>query len=128
MPALPAITVCTDDLNRLYAVLDNLREESDQSEYLHDELERAKVVGNEALPDDVVSLGTRMRFRNLETGKDHDRVLTLPHEMGQSDDAISILSPAGAAMLGLRIGDEIKWPHRNGFLRLQLLSLSRDEA
>ena len=56
---------------------------------------------------------------------EHERVLTLPHETQTVSDAISILTPAGAALLGLKVGNEIRWPHQGHFLRLQLLSVSR---
>jgi len=38
-------------------------------------------------------------------------------------DAISILSPAGAALLGLSVGDTIDWPYHNRTLHLQLLDV-----
>lgn len=36
--------------------------------------------------------------------------LVYPHEVGEASDRVSILAPAGAAMLGLDIGDRIEWP------------------
>lgn len=125
MNTLPPITVSTADRDRLFAVLDNFKGDSDQIDYLYDELARAQFVEADAMPKDVVTLGSRLRFRNEASGKEHERVLTLPHETHIFSDAISILTPAGAALLGLKVGDEIRWPNQGHFLRLQLLSVSR---
>jgi regulator of nucleoside diphosphate kinase len=125
MNTLPPITVSTTDRDRLFAVLDNFKGDSDQIDYLYDELARANIVEASAMPEDVVTLGSRLRFRNVATGREHERVLTLPHETQTVSDAISILTPAGAALLGLKVGDEIRWPYQGHFLRLQLLSVSR---
>jgi regulator of nucleoside diphosphate kinase len=125
MNTLPPITVSTTDRDRLFAVLDNFKGDSDQIDYLYDELARANIVEASAMPEDVVTLGSRLRFRNVATGREHERVLTLPHETQTVSDAISILTPAGAALLGLKVGNEIRWPHQGHLLRLQLLSVSR---
>jgi len=125
MNTLPPITVSTADRDRLFAVLDNFKGDSDQIDYLYDELARAQFVDADAMPKDVVTLGSRLRFRNEATGKEHERVLVLPHDAQSVSDAISILTPAGAALLGLKVGDEIQWPHQGHFLRLRLLDVNR---
>jgi regulator of nucleoside diphosphate kinase len=49
-----------------------------------------------------------------------------PHQLGQSNDAVSVLAPVGAALLGLRMGETIEWPLPNGRLRkLKVVSLSK---
>ena len=100
MNTLPPITVSTTDRDRLFAVLDNFKGDSDQIDYLYDELARANIVEASAMPEDVVTLGSRLRFRNVATGREHERVLTLPHETQTVSDAISILTPAAAAHSG----------------------------
>jgi len=67
MNTLPPITVSTTDRDRLFAVLDNFKGESDQIDYLYDELARAHIVEADAMTDDVVTLGSRLRFRNEAT-------------------------------------------------------------
>ncbi|MBZ2189734.1 nucleoside diphosphate kinase regulator [Alcanivorax sp. JB21] len=125
MNLLPAITVSTTDRDRLFAVLDNFKGDSDQIDYLYDELARANIVDENDIPEGVVTLGSRARFRNDATGKEHERVLTLPGETQTVSDAISILTPAGAALLGLKTGDDIQWPHEGHFLHLRLLNVTR---
>lgn len=124
MANLPSITVTTVDRNQLYALLERQQDDSDEIEHLYAELERATVVPPEALPAGTVCLGSHVRFRELASGKTHQRVLVLPGDMASHADAISILSPAGAALLGLSIGDVIDWPYRHRTLQLELLEVS----
>lgn len=126
MNNMPPILVSTIDRERLYALLDNVQDDSDQVEYLYSELERARFIEPEDMPDDTVTLGCRLKFRNEDSGKEHERVLVLPRELGSHSNAVSILSPVGAALLGLKVGDEIQWPHRGEHLRLRLLAVTQD--
>ena len=123
MANLPPITISTLDRARLYALLEHQQDDSDEADHLYTELERAHVVPPEQLPEGTVCLGSRVRFRETTTGKEHQRVLVMPAGRELYTDAISILSPAGAALLGLAVGDTIDWPYRNRTLQLQLLKV-----
>ncbi|MGB2246222.1 MAG: nucleoside diphosphate kinase regulator [Alcanivorax sediminis] len=127
MAKLPSITVTTLDRARLYALLDRQQEDSDEVDHLYAELERAHIVAPDELPQGTVCLGSRVRFCETATGKIHQRVLSLPGDMAQYPDAISILSPAGAALLGLSVGNTIQWPYRNRTLHLELLDVQPAE-
>ena len=49
-----------------------------------------------------------------------------PHEVGDADHKVSILAPAGAAMLGLSIGDSIEWPMKGRKpIHLKVVSVTR---
>ncbi|KGD66005.1 GreA/GreB family elongation factor [Alcanivorax nanhaiticus] len=128
MANLPSITVTTVDRAQLYALLERQQEDSDEVEHLYAELERATIVPPEELPKGTVCLGSRVQFRELASGKTHQRVLVLPHDTATHADAISILSPAGAALLGLSVGDIIEWPYRNRTLQLELLDVLPPET
>lgn len=124
MRQLPPITLTHSARDRLNTLIDNAREDNPVYEQLLDELERADIVADALLPDDVVAVGSRLRFRNLDSGHEHDIQLVWPQEVGHSAHAVSVLTPAGAALIGLRVGSEIDWPGPAGLLRLQLLSVS----
>lgn len=127
MSELPAITVSTTDRDRLFALLDAYQGDSDQVDHLYDELARAKIVSPELMPPGIVTLGSRVRFRNEANGKEHERVLVLPSETQTTDDAISILTAAGAALLGLQTGAIIHWPHQDRHVTLRLLEVRQPE-
>jgi regulator of nucleoside diphosphate kinase len=76
-------------------------------EYLVRELMRATIVEEGPLPADIVTMGSRLEYR--EQGRDQSEIVTLayPGEREIYDDAISVLTPIGAALIGLRAGQSI---------------------
>lgn len=124
-PGLPTITVSTRDSDRLYALLDRLDEPADVIDALYHELERARILLPEEMPDDVVTLGSRARFENDTTGKEQTLTLLLPAELDGTPGQVSILAPAGAALLGLKVGDRIDWPTGHRTLRLHLVEVTQ---
>ncbi len=83
-------------------------------EYLVRELMRATIVDEGAIPADVVTMGSRVEYR--EEGRNSSQVVTLsyPGEREYIDDAISVLTPIGAALLGLAAGQSICYPGADG--------------
>lgn len=81
---------------------------------LLDELERAEIHEGNSLPRDAVTLGSRVTFVDERTLRMQDVELVLPAHANIADGKISILTPIGAALYGLREGSVIDWPDRNG--------------
>ena len=109
----PDITLSTTDFERLDKLLSSLSEDTIGYDTLSQELERATLVAPEALPADVVSMNSTVRFR-LANGKQSTLTLVYPKDLDQSGDKISILAPVGSALLGLKCGDTINWPLPSG--------------
>jgi regulator of nucleoside diphosphate kinase len=110
---LPKITVGDSDFHRLKslatAALDRI---PDVAEELLAELERAKVVADESVPDDVVRMGSSVEYR---TGEDRKRVtLVFPPEADIAAGKVSVLTPIGTALIGLSTGESIRWSARDG--------------
>jgi regulator of nucleoside diphosphate kinase len=82
---------------------------SEVMDFLEHELDRADVVPDPYLPADAVRLQSRVTYRDLVTG--HERTVTLVYPREEDIDLgrISILTPVGAALLGLRPGQRIAW-------------------
>lgn len=76
---------------------------------LNEELDRAQMCTPESMPHDVVTMNSRVKFRNLATGEELTRTLVYPAQMTDSSAQLSVLAPVGAALLGLRMGDTINW-------------------
>lgn len=92
---------------------------ADAADDLLHELDRAKVVADPALPPDVVRMGSRVRFR---TGRDERHVtLSYPAEADISARRISVLTPVGTALVGMRAGQSITFRTRDG--RPQILTV-----
>lgn len=77
------------------------------------ELERAEVVPDFIVPPDAVRMGSRVRFR-VGGGAERQVVLVFPGEADIAQDRISVLTPVGAALIGLRRGQSITWMTRDG--------------
>lgn len=96
---------------------------------LRDELERAQVVSENDLPDDVISMNSTVELEDLEDGEIMTYTLVFPERANVSEGRISILAPLGTAMLGYRVGHEIEWPVPSGTLRVRVRRLvERDLA
>ena len=90
----------------------------------HGFADRARYLAPDAMPDTVVRLNSRARFLHEDSGKTHELVLCLPNEVGAGEDRLSILSPVGAALLGLGVGDTIEWPSKGKTLHLTLIAVA----
>lgn len=82
--------------------------------YLVREMMRATVVDEGWIPANVVTMGSRVEYR--QAGKESTRVVTLsyPAERELFRDAISILTPVGAALIGLSVGQSICYAGPDG--------------
>ncbi len=88
------------------------------------ELERAEVVPDFLVPPDVVRLGTRVRYR-ATGGTEREVELVLPQDADIAEGKISVLTPVGAALVGLRRGQSITWHTRDG--RKEVLTVTSVE-
>lgn len=89
-------------------------ENSDTTEFLEEEIGRASIVADEDLPNDVVSMNSKVRYQDLETGKETTVDVVFPHEANIEENKISVLAPVGSALIGLRVGQIIQWPVPSG--------------
>jgi regulator of nucleoside diphosphate kinase len=72
-------------------------------------LASAKVVKDDEVPRDVITLNSTVRAKDLEAGTDHTHALVMPVHASDVAGAVSVLSPLGVALLGRREGDEIEY-------------------
>ena len=95
---------------------------------LFDEMERARIVADQKLPADIVRMGSRVVYR---TDRDEELavVLVFPADADISERKLSVLTPVGAALIGLRTGQSITWESRDGRNNaLTVLSVVQDAA
>ncbi len=122
----PDIRISESDCARLSTLAIKIAEHDPElSDALLIELERAKVVADGMIADDVIQMGSTLRFRP-DTGKARTVTLVLPDEADISQGKISILTPIGAALIGLSTGQSMEWTDRNGVRHeLSVLSVTR---
>lgn len=112
----PAIVVSTVDYQRLHSLLDGLPGPNTAvKDHLLGELERADVVEPDEMPPTVVTMNSKVRFMLENSREEFCMNLVYPKDVG-SNDTLSVLSPVGSALLGLKEGDCIEWRHPAGAL------------
>lgn len=103
---LPPITITTKDL-RLLSVL--ALGNTAAAGLLAREIDRASIVpANQMLPG-VVRMGSRVTFRDDTTGQVRMMTLAYPGEVGGEPGRLSVLTPVGAALLGLSVGQNMTY-------------------
>lgn len=120
MPALvrsrsvPNIVVSNADYERLTdlatASLERLPEVATE---LLDEMDRARIVSDGSVPANVVRMGSTVTFRS-DDGRELTETLVYPVDEDSDAHRISVMTPVGAALIGLAEGQSISWTARDG--------------
>jgi len=112
------VTISTFDLPRLQELLLVAKQHSPSPpRYIHEleaELERANVVSPEEIPPYTVTMNTRVKLLDPETGKGQFYTLVFPSAVDADEENLSILSDLGVAILGYCVGDTIEWEFPEG--------------
>jgi regulator of nucleoside diphosphate kinase len=114
----PPIRLIRHDYAQLDGLLNALHpaEASKAASFLREGLARAWVLDSVAVPDGVVVMRSVVLLRDAFEG---ERVITLvyPSEHRFVEAATSILTPLGAALIGLSEGQSISFENDDGLLR-----------
>jgi regulator of nucleoside diphosphate kinase len=107
-----SIYVTQRDLERLQRLLEThgSRRDAEACTALEDELGHAVVVDPTKIPPDVVTMNSRVRFEDLDTGEQLEMTLVYPKDADVNEGRVSVLAPVGSALLGLSVGQSIQWP------------------
>ena len=89
-------------------------------ELLEKEVQSAKVVAPERIPDDVVTMNSRVRVRQVDTEREVVFTLVFPEDADIERNMISVLAPIGTAMLGHRQGQTITVRAPGGARKLRI--------
>ncbi len=116
---MPPIIVTDTDAERLRTTLEAHTSTRDEPlvERLLEELDRATVVSAFAVPAGVVTMNSRVVYRDRDTNEVRTVTLVYPHEADPAQGRLSVMAPIGAALLGLRAGQKITWPLPEGRTR-----------
>ena len=112
------------DIDRLRALLKGTRLWSTTDrEYLQhpeEELDRAHVVAPKDVSGDVITMNSRLRVRDVDSGRDLTLTIVFPSDADLEQGTISIVAPIGTALLGYRVGDTVEWRVPAGVRRLKI--------
>lgn len=113
----PHIKISSLDAARLEKMLASLDDDQfPNRDDLQAELDRADIVDPEAMPQNVVTMNSTVKFRVESSDKEFSLTLVYPRDADGGNSKISILAPIGSALLGLSEGDQISWPKPGGGL------------
>jgi regulator of nucleoside diphosphate kinase len=105
----PTIKMAEDELRRLTTLADSCMKRFPRvAQFLSEEMERATVVADARDLQGVVRMGSKVIYRDDETGVVRETLLVYPHEADIAFNRVSILTPVGAALIGLSAGQRIE--------------------
>jgi regulator of nucleoside diphosphate kinase len=86
-------------------------------DFLVDELSRAHVVDADRIAPNIVTMHSEVVFRDEESGRERTVTLVYPNEHAAHDAALSVLTPLGAALVGLAEGQTMSFETSDGTAR-----------
>jgi len=125
----PPIAIDADHFARLSALSSTASGPmAEVCEYLREELERAHVLPADKFRPDIVTFGSKVKFRDEQTGKVQEVVLVYPPDADIACRRVSVLTPVGVALLGLSVNQTISFRTRTGERReLTVLKVGRED-
>ena len=121
-----SIVISRTDAARLRDLIASRARMGRDQDHLHElaaELEQARIADPDEVPADVITINTRVRVLDLNSGERRELTLVLPGQSDASAGQISVLAPLGTALLGYRAGDEIEWLMPGGLRRMRVESV-----
>ncbi len=128
LPTRPRIVIPASEHARLLALADAAEKRTPiVAEFLADELTRAEIVKDEEFDANIVRMGSLVTYVDEVTGRTRTVTLVYPDAADIDQNRISILTPIGAALIGLSPGQSITWPLPDGRVgSLKVLSVSNE--
>lgn len=112
---LPPVYVVEGQYKRLMDLASGaMKAQPDAAGELMNEIERAHILPPAKLPDDVVTVGARVEFQVHGEPGVQTVYLVFPEDADISARRVSVLTPLGAALIGLRTGHDMHWETRTG--------------
>lgn len=106
------ILMTEKDLLRIKHVLSF--QNSQEYENLDIELDRAKIIADNEVPPDLVTMNSKIKFLNIQDNKEMVITLVYPSDANFSEGKISVLASLGSALIGLRVNQQINWMFPDG--------------
>src|SRR5688572_20749411 len=107
-------TIITDaDLTRLESMIRSPQGVGDpygaHVRELREHVRQATLVPAQEVEPDVVTMNSRVRTRDRDSGRVETFTLAFHGDSGMFDGRLSVLSPLGVRALGSRVGDILEW-------------------
>lgn len=131
-PARPRIIISATDHARLMRLAEVAQERAPSAgvaDYLSDELSRAQIVPDGEMDASIIRMGSRVTYSDAASGRTRKVSLVYPEAADINLGLISVLTPIGAALIGLSPGQSIDWPTPGGGSgKLTVLEVDNEES
>ena len=121
------IIVTQADYGRLRRIIESSRDlqpkDADHLDALERELDSAIIARSAEVPQDLVTMKSRVRVLDLGTGRELVYQIVFPGEADLVRNRISVLAPIGMALLGRPAGEVVEWQVPSGMRRLLILEV-----
>ena len=87
---------------------------------LEQQLDNAQIVPSREVPDDVVTMRSKVRVRSENDQAPAEYTIEYPHDADPDQGSVSILTPLASAVLGERSGEEVAWNLAAGVVRYEI--------
>jgi regulator of nucleoside diphosphate kinase len=129
------IYVTNTDRERLGNLIELVRNTGDRANLayvnrLEEELEYAETVAPKDVPQDLVTMRSKVKLKDMDTGEEAVYSIVFPTEANFDDGRISILAPMATALLGYKLGDTVEFeaPTRSRRLRIEEIVYQPESA
>ena len=120
-----ALVILEMDYQRLLKLIE--QHDTAAADMLDVEISRADIVKAKDFPSNVVTMDSVVTFIDLDSNEEKTISLAYPADANVDEMKISILSPVGSALIGLRIGGKIDWPVQGKIRRLKVVTVEQPE-
>src|SRR3954454_6566276 len=121
------IFITEADYGRLLRLIESSRRfHNRDAEHLDDlekEMDRAIVGKAGEVPHDVVTMNSRVRVKDLNSGREVTYQIVFPSDADVAKNRISVLAPIGTGLLGYSAGPTIEWHVPSGTRRFRILDV-----
>ncbi len=122
------IWITQTDLERLGNLIGLVRNQQVRQlfsyiERLEEKLEFAEVAASENIPSNVITMRSKARLKDLDSGEETVYSLVFPTEAESEEGKLSILSPLATAILGCQLGDTVEFQAPSRLRRLKILEI-----
>ena len=83
-------------------------------QWVIDLLDGVDILDAREVPSDIVTMYSTVECQDLHTGNRQQLTVCYPADAEPSIGFVSVLSPVGCSLLGLRVGDVARWKTPNG--------------
>ena len=114
IPNLPTIYVTQADFEILSNLADAHAGRALGGRVLAGEMDRALIVEPGQAPRPFAGIGSSVHYQDLTSGQARTVRLSLPRDASIDDHRVSVVTPVGAALIGMTVGETFRWTDGEG--------------